>query len=737
MPKRKTTSSKTRSSAIIQQLNSVQRAVIEAPDGPILVLAGAGSGKTKVLTHRIAYLISKRKVNPHNILAVTFTNKAANEMKSRLQDLIVKDFKALWVGTFHSICARILRRESVYIGYGHNFVIYDVDDQVKVIKNLMNNLNISQKEFSPTAIHSRISHLKTNMLSPEEFSKQAENRFDEAVSRIYGYYQGFLKSNNAMDFDDLIILPVVLFRNFPQVLERYQERFLYILVDEFQDTNRVQNELIKLLGSKHRNVFVVGDDDQSIYRWRGAELRNILNFEHEFRECQVFRLEQNYRSTKTILDAAFCVVKNNRMRKPKRLWTEREMGEKIVLMEACDEYGEALKIVEKIQYEISNYKRNFKDFAILYRTNAQSRALEDALRRHAISYVIVGGIRFYERKEVKDFLAYLKVIANPADSISLLRAISFPPRGIGEVTIHHLQQFASEKNIPLLEAMKRVDEISNIGSAMKERVRQVYEWFAKYQHLKKELGMNELSRVLNDDVGFLRMYKEEGTIEAMNRYDNIQELLAAISEFAQTRTKPTLETFLEEVSLITDIDTWDDKANAVTLMTLHSAKGLEFPVVFIAGLEDGLFPLSRNMDDPEAFEEERRLFYVGITRAKEKLYLSWAQNRRRYMDGYQNVVSQFIKEIDPELIEYEVTPQYYGRRRRPKWEEVEQEMPANEDYIQDEVRLYVGGHVRHPEFGRGVILKIEGSGLDSKITVFFDNIGQKKLLLRYAHLEIL
>lgn len=719
---------------LLMDLNEVQLAAVECPPGPVLVLAGAGSGKTRVLTTRIAILVSKHKVRPHELLAVTFTNKAAKEMKSRLKSMVHVDIATMWVGTFHAIFARILRIESAYIGYGRNFSIFDTDDQKQLIKQIMKALNISTKDFSPNLIRAMISRYKNEMKTPEQVGANIADRFDDVLYRVFTQYSGMLKSNNAMDFDDLITLPVNLFQENPKVLEKYHHKFQHILVDEFQDTNVAQNELVRLLGI-HQNVFVVGDDDQSIYRWRGAEVRNILNFEQLFRDCQVFRLEQNYRSTKTILDAAYSVVKNNYQRKEKRLWTDREKGEPVVLIDSFDETDEASKILNRIRHEISHNKRNFQDFVVLYRTNSQSRAIEDALRRNAISYEIVGGIKFYERKEIKDFLAYLRVIANPDDDLSLRRIINVPARGIGEVTVSKLQDYSEKESISLIKALQKSGEISSIASRTQQKLIELGEFFAKYLSLKETLGLDEFVRVMNDEIGFLGIFKEEGTIEAMNRFDNLQELLSAISEYCETRAEPSLDGFLEEVALVTELDDWNEQSNAVTLMTLHSAKGLEFPVVFIAGLEEGLFPLSRSKEDPDDYEEERRLFYVGLTRAEEKVYLSWAQSRRRFAEGTLNSLSSFVDEIDPVFVE-RLVPKPKSVRK-PVYHDYEYEpMPDYENESQ-ESPLYVGCLVKHDIFGTGKIRAMEGTGQDLKLAVDFDGIGVKKLLYRYAQLEVL
>ena len=628
-----------------------------------------------------------------------------------------------------------MRRESSYVGYGHNFVIYDAGDQMQIVKQLMKDLQISVKDYSPKMIRSLISRMKNDMTTPQQFFHRINDRFDEVLHSVYSNYSGFLKKNNGMDFDDLITIPVTLFRENPQVLEKYQNIFSHILVDEFQDTNIAQNELVVQLAAKHRHIFLVGDDDQSIYRWRGAEVKNILNFEKIFPGGQTFRLEQNYRSTGTILDAAHSVVKNNFKRKDKKLWTDKGKGEPLVLIEACDENDEAGIIINRIRHEISQKKRNFLDFVVLYRTNAQSRAIEDCLRRNAISYVIVGGIKFYERKEIKDFLAYLRVIDNPDDSVSLGRILNVPVRGIGDVTKAKLLEFAGQKQISLLEVLTEVDQISNIAPRIKSVLKSLGKMFEKYQSLTKTFGFDELARVLNDDIGFLRLFKEEGTIEAMNRYDNIQEILSAISEFCQTREDPSLSSFLEEVVLLTDIDSWNEGSNVVTLMTIHSAKGLEFPVVFISGLEEGLFPLSRSKEDPEDFEEERRLFYVALTRAKEKVYLSWSQTRRRFTEGFNNIISTFVNEIDPRYMEL-LVPKIKSSRPVPKVKSSFDPMPDYENESQ-EIPVFVGCQVNHESFGQGRVTRIEGHGDNLKLSVKFENAGEKLLVYRYAHLEIL
>jgi len=717
--------SNTSQDGLLAALNPIQRKAVQCAQGPVLILAGAGSGKTRVLTYRVAYLIQQLGVRPYEILAMTFTNKAAHEMKERILSLSKGHGKEIWVGTFHSVCARILRIEAERLGYERNFVIYDRDDQIRFIKGVMNELRIPEKETNPNAVQSRISGAKNHFIGPSEFKSQAKDIFEENVALIYPHYQDRLKRNNAMDFDDLLINPIHLFDQNPEILSKYQERFKYLLVDEYQDTNRTQYLLLKQLAAKHRNLCVVGDDDQSIYRWRGANIENILVIDKDYPECKVFHLEQNYRSTKHILDAAHSVVQNNQKRREKQLWTEKAAGEKVHIMETPDDRSEALVIVNMIKQELSDKHRNFRDFVVLYRTNAQSRVLEDGLRAAGIPYLIVGGVRFYERKEVKDVLAYLQLICNSKDSISFKRVINYPLRGIGDASVAKIEQFASENDISLLDAAKRVEEIQNISPRIRDNITAFSQLIHKYASLKEELSPDELVSVLVDELGILRSFKEIGTEEAFMRAENVKELLSAISE----------------VSLLTDIDTWDDRSNAVTLMTLHSAKGLEFPVVFITGLEEGLFPLSRTFLSQEELEEERRLFYVGATRAQEKLVLTWAERRFRFGEYLDNLPSRFLEELDERFVHR----QNLGRmnegvsqgpsRRSRRSQSVKQDMPTYEDFSQEVPNIYVGCEVKHPTFGMGKITRKEGNGEQMKIVVKFYDVGEKKLVVKYANLE--
>jgi DNA helicase-2/ATP-dependent DNA helicase PcrA len=718
---------------LLDDLNPTQREAVTHVDGPVLVLAGAGSGKTRVLTFRIAYLVGKTGISPEHILAVTFTNKAAEEMKSRVVRLLEKRGLFIQMGTFHSICARILRQEGHRLGYDRNFTIYDEDDQLTLVKRTMAELNISAERFSPKGFRARIEGAKHNLMTPEEFANQTLDDYEEKASLVYQRYQKSLEANNAMDFGDLINKMVFLFQAHPRILSRYQDRFQYILVDEYQDTNHAQYMLVNLLASKHGNLCVVGDDDQSIYGWRGADIGNILSFEKDYPQAKVVKLEQNYRSTQTILSAASHVVANNRGRKEKTLWTDKGPGESITLLESLDERAEAMAVLDRLQTERSQNLRALSDFAILYRINAQSRSFEDQLRRMGTPYVIVGGVRFYERQEVKDILAYLKVVANPSDAISLRRIINVPRRGIGQTTLGKIEALALERNIGLLDALQEAGQMEELRQATRESLRELVGLFASLRQGAAKMGIDEMVREVVERTGYLTMLLAEGTVEAQTRAENVRELVAAAEEFVMRGPDDSLDAFLEEVSLLTSVDTWDQEANAITLMTLHSAKGLEFPVVFIAGLEEGLFPLSRAMESPEELEEERRLFYVGMTRAREKLFVSMAHRRRRYAGGIGTLRSRFLDELPPELLEIEA----YGLDAWSGKRDVEfadsRHADPDDDYIP---RVCVGSVVRHPKFGVGKVVDLSGHADDLKLTVAFEGQTTKKLMARYANLEL-
>ena len=734
---------------LLTQLNPVQKEAVLATQGPVLVLAGAGSGKTRVLTYRVAYLLQSGLAKPWEILAVTFTNKAAKEMRERILALVDGLGSESWIGTFHSICARLLRIEGHKIGYERNFTVFDRDDQIRFVKGIMQDLNISPQKYSPEALQSRVSSAKNQFMSAEEFGLIASDPIDLKALQVYRLYQRRLFSENVMDFDDLLVKPIELFEASPGVLEVYQKRFKYILVDEYQDTNRTQYLFLKKLAALHQNLCVVGDDDQSIYRWRGADVENILNVEHDYPKCKVFRLEQNYRSTKSILDVANGIVRKNARRHQKELWTNNQSGEKVTVIDVDDHINEALYIISSMKNELQRHGRNFGDFVILYRTNSQSRVLEDALRTAGIPYVIVGGLRFYERKEIKDVLAYLRLVCNPKDSVSFKRVINYPLRGIGDTSVTKLESFAHENQMSLLEAAGEAHRIPTISKRIQTSIRSFYDLTEKYKALLTEFSAGELARALIDETGILRSFKEIGTEEALGRAENVRELLSALAHFRSTEGETTLEAFLEEVSLITDIDTWDDVTNAVTLMTIHSAKGLEFPVVYITGLEEGLFPITRSLDNVHDLEEERRLFYVGVTRAMEKLYLTWAGRRMRFGEYLPCNISRFLKEIDPELVQWlDKRNGYYGRRETAssirargeyahEYDEGLSTMPNYEDFSQERSGIAAGTRVRHAKFGTGSVLGVEGRGENTRIIVRFATEGIKTLVAKYAKLQIL
>ena len=721
---------------LLSDLNPVQQEAVLYNDGPLLILAGAGSGKTRVLTYNIAYLIQQGVVKPWQILAVTFTNKAANEMKERVERLLNTSVQGLWIGTFHSICARILRREANHLGIARDFTIYDTDDQLQVVQRIMDYLNINKELIKPRSVQYAISAAKNNMITPRAYEQSAKDFKEKTIAKIYWEYQVALERHNALDFDDLLLKPLDLFTAHEEVLQKYQQLFQYILVDEYQDTNKAQYHFIRMLSAAHRRVCVVGDEDQSIYRWRGADIYNILNFEKDFPECKVIRLEQNYRSTQTILDAANEVVAHNVNRLGKTLWSDKGQGEKITILRSGSEVEEAMQVVNIIRRETLHNNLSYRDIAILYRTNAQSRALEDQLRRANIPYQIVGGKRFYERKEIKDVLAYLRVLVNPDDSISLLRIINVPARQIGNVTIHHLENFAREQNISVYAALSRINEIPELTANAR---RQIFNFLQQMEAIKVELPVLDaltIARKVVDQFGLIRMYEKSKLPEDQSRIENIVELLNSIQIFVQNRPEDrnSLTDYLEEVSLVTDIDRWDPENPAVTLMTLHAAKGLEFPVVIITGLEDGLFPLSRSLQSNDELEEERRLFYVGMTRAKDRLYLSWAQHRHRFQKGdfgnvFTNTPSRFLREI-PDEFKHELTGTPRQPRQQPSFLEETSLPDADSPYK-------IGQKVHHETFGEGQILGVEKGSAGTKVTVVFRDKKVRKLIAEYANLTVL
>lgn len=722
----------------LKDLNEAQLEATKYNSGPHLIVAGAGSGKTKVLTHKIAYLIEDG-FDPSNILSLTFTNKAANEMKERITAMIgVTKAKKLWMGTFHSILARILRTEAESLNYRTNFSIYDREDSVSLVGNILLALNISIDDKSSSAVQHLISSLKNKMILPEEYAKfHAETPSDKKLAQVYTEYNKRLFENNSMDFDDLLLKPIQLFNNHQRILAKYKKEFKYVLVDEFQDTNKAQYEIIKLLVTGRTKLCVVGDDAQSIYGWRGAELENMLNFEKDFPKVEVFRLEQNYRSTKRILQAAGSVIKNNPGQIAKTLWTENEDGEMLSVLRCTDEKDEAFQISKQIKKEITSKKISLKDIAILYRINSQSRALEEALRREKLPYKIIGGVEFYRRKEVKDIVAYLRVLANQNDEESLLRIMNFPQRGIGNTSISKMIAFARKFDISFYTTMSRIFEVIEVKERIQKNVKQFKILLDKYIDLKEKLSLTELTSALIDELGVLKMYKEENSVESRQRYDNVQELISSIAEFTKEKKSATIDDFLSEVSLITGVDSYEEDDNYITLMTIHSSKGLEFPVVFITGCEEDIFPLNKKFDSDSQVEEERRLFYVAVTRAERKVILSYARSRYRFGEVAYQDVSRFIGEIDPETVKElnSGVRKSSSRRRRAYYDELYQE--DFDEFDQERRSLRVGSRVSHEKFGEGKILAINGIGESQKISIAFEGFGTKHLLTKFAKLTLI
>jgi DNA helicase-2/ATP-dependent DNA helicase PcrA len=739
--------------SILEHLNPSQREAVTMLDGPVMIVAGAGSGKTRVLTYRIAYLI-ETGVSPDTILALTFTNKAAGEMKTRIESLVGQHSRQVWAGTFHSIFARILRMECHYLGYTRSFSIYDADDTVALVKDVMASVDVSAQQFSPQSIASLISKAKNEFLSPRAVRQQAQDPFQIKSAIVYEEYQRRLKRSNAMDFDDLLVKSLELFGKFPAILERYQYRFKHILVDEFQDTNRVQYRLTQELARRHNNICVVGDDAQSIYSFRGADIRNILDFERDYPHCRVLCLEQNYRSSRNILAAANSLIRNNAGQIPKELWTENDEGELLALERCEDERDEGYRIATRVEEESLHHKYDLRSFAVLYRTNAQSRPIEDALRRRGLPYTIVGSVAFYKRKEIKDVLAYLTLLANPYDEGSLLRIINVPPRGIGSSTQTKLRVLSQRSGLSLFDLLDSEHHKDSIPARTRESLAALSSMMKKYISLKEEMSLSELARSLVEETGVLSLLKEENTAESLARRDNIQELISALTEFTDTKPGATLQDFLEEVSLVSEVDTADFGRNAVTLMTLHAAKGLEFPVVFVAGLEEGICPLSSSIGDDRDLEEERRLLYVGMTRAMRNLYLSYASMRYRYGESSFMVRSRFLDEIDPRYFRNVEEPLRHrggermsrkdpmlmtrARSRRP----VDDIPPDDrshvyEDESQEVISPRVGLRVLHESFGKGRIVALQGEGENARAVVDFESVGRKHLLLKFARLKVM
>ncbi|MBV6419680.1 MAG: ATP-dependent DNA helicase PcrA [Ignavibacteriaceae bacterium] len=723
----------------LKKLNPDQQKAVEFTGPAQMIVAGAGSGKTKVLTYKVAYLL-KHGYSPESILALTFTNKSANEMKSRIVELVGKKAESIWMGTFHSIFARILRVEAKYIDYKPNFSIYDTEDSYSLVSNIMTNFNIEIEGLTVNSVRHRISFLKNHMIMPSEYRKKFVKTFrDEKIAEIYEEYQLRLVANNAMDFEDLLLKPIQLFNSNEKILHKYKSRFNYILVDEFQDTNKSQYELLKLLVSRSCKIAVVGDDAQSIYSWRGANLGNMQDFRKDFKNHKLFKLEQNYRSTKTILTAADSVIKYNKNQVSKTLWTENSDGEPLTLIRCADEKDEAFQLAKAIKKEISKKKLSYKDFAILYRTNAQSRVLEDIFYKEKIPYIIIGGVEFYRRKEVKDVIAYLHVIANTNDEESILRIMNFPQRGIGNTTVTRMIAFARKHDLTLFQTMNRVFEVIDIKERIQKNVKGFRVLLEKYIKLKDTLSVGELSLALIDELGLVKMFKSENTPESQSRLENINQLMAAISEYSKEHKDVKLDQFLEDVSLISDIDMKDDKKNAVTLLTVHSAKGLEFPTVFISGLEEEIFPLANRFSEDASVEEERRLFYVAVTRAQKKVYLSHARSRYRFGEVAYQSRSRFIDEIEPSTVQ-EINGGIGRKANRKTKKELFYEYFNSVDYDdfdQENKVVRVGSRVMHEKFGLGKVIDVTGAGDMVKATVTFEGNNVRQLMLKFARLKIL
>ena len=714
-------------------LNNNQRAAVEAVNNPILIFAGAGSGKTRVLAYKIAYLLDQGIVVPEDLLAVTFTNKAAQVMRERVTRLIKEKHVPLNIGTFHSICARILRNDIKHLGFTSDFAIYDAADQVALLKVVMADMGVPKNSILPKTARNRISYYKNKLIAHDVAMKSARTIQDRTIVDIYKVYQKALKKNNALDFDDLLNYPLEIFENHPGILGKYRKKWKYILVDEYQDTNRAQFLLVKMLAEKHKQICVVGDDDQSIYGWRGADIRNILDFGKAFPNCEVFTLEENYRSTQQILTAATAVVENNEDRADKNLSAIHGEGENLGLIETHDEMEEADAVISALEKEIKINKRTFNDFAILYRTNAQSRALEDSFRRNGIPYKIVGGTRFYERKEVKNLLGYLRLIVNLKDTISLRRVINFPPRGIGLKTVDKCVLQATKDKKELFDVLNNPEPI-NIRGKQGESLVKFHDLIKKYNDLLTKINASELVRALVDETEILKYYKRQDTIEDQERYANVMEVLNSVDEFMERNPGSLLHDFLEEVSLLTDIDEWNEDANHVTMMTVHSAKGLEFPVVFVTGLEDGLFPLSGALSERNLMEEERRLFYVALTRAQQMVYLLYATERRRTgSDSWAGLVSRFVREIPEQFLENisfssAMTRKVVRTRTGNLKMKVKRTVTTFDDFK-------VGDYVEHAIFGEGKILALSGSGENQRVGVVFKDGLKKKLIVKFAKLK--
>ncbi|WP_179396324.1 DNA helicase PcrA [Lacticaseibacillus absianus] len=734
-------------------MNDKQKEAVLATEGPVLIMAGAGSGKTRVLTHRIAYLIEEKNINPWRILAITFTNKAAREMKERVGALLDPELaRDVWVSTFHALCVRILRRDIEKLGMNRAFTIADPGEQKTLVKHILADLNLDPKRYDPKALLGTISNAKNDLKSPEDYAAVAATPYEQTVASVYKEYQRRLRADQAMDFDDLIMQTIVLFQQNPETLKFYQNKFQYIHVDEYQDTNEAQYQLVHMLGEGYRNVCVVGDADQSIYGWRGANMQNILDFKQDYPDAQVVMLEQNYRSTKTILDAANAVIKNNKTRQVKTLWTENQTGDQITYYRAQSELDEAYFVIRSIEAQMREHHRQYGDFAILYRTNAQSRSIEEAFVKSSIPYKMVGGHRFYDRKEIRDALAYFRLVVNPDDDMSFNRIVNEPKRGIGATSIEKLEAFATQNGWSLLESATNA-ELSPVGGKARKNLAAFGATIAKIAAKRAEGSVTALMEAILEDTDYLPTLKAQGSVEADTRIENLQELLSVTQQF-DARYEPEDEEadifvdFLAELSLLSDQDDVEEDAQEVTMMTLHAAKGLEFPVVFLVGMEEGLFPLSRAAMDEAQLEEERRLAYVGITRAKRKLYLSNAYARMLYGQRQNNPESRFIAEIDDGLLERAgdaqpksdipfinrtqraVTPTYGRPAANPTGTRAK--VISTTPSAGSGTHWAVGDKAEHRKWGVGTVVKVSGTGDDQELDIAFPAQGVKRLLTAFA-----
>ena len=763
---------------LIDELNDKQKEAVLQTEGPCLVIAGAGSGKTKVLTHKIAYLMEEKRVLPWNILAITFTNKAANEMKQRVENIVGNAVNDMWIGTFHSICVRILRKFIDRIGFESSFIIFDTSDQRTLIKDCLKTLNIDDKMYTDRSVLAEISNGKNEMLEPKQYSIKYEGDYRKSkIAEVYELYQRRLKENNAIDFDDIINFTIKILTENPDILDYYTEKFKYVLVDEYQDTNKAQFTLVSLLASKYGNITVVGDNDQGIYSFRGADITNILNFEKDFPGTIIVKLEQNYRCTGNILKAANAVIKNNENKYEKKLWTQNDEGRLPYIYQGDDEYDEARYIVQEINSLKTEEYYKFSDFTILYRMNAQSRAIEDILNREQIPYKVIGGLKFYERKEIKDAISYLRLIANTSDNLALKRVINEPKRGIGKTSLDKIQEMSEQIGISMYEIIKNAEEYGL--NRVYANSREFIELIEKLRKQKDELSISELLTETLRESGYTKALELENTVEAETRIENLEELMTVAIEFEEQEAENSLNDFLEGITLTSDVDNLEDSDDMVTLMTLHSAKGLEFPVVFLVGMEEGIFPGYKSIGEPKELEEERRLFYVGITRAKNYLYITCAKHRTIFGSTSYNTISRFVSEIPEELLDgygdinslnddnfedsnygWSYGNNYAGKNKTYVFENnnlstvsaknvetntsfsfrTAESFLKNLNKPKDDIdisKYKAGQRVYHKKFGEGIINSVEFEGEDAKVDITFDKVGHKRLMAKFAGLEIL